>query len=192
MAGKLPKDYIGPKQRVRMLKKDHADSAVVTEVSMQVVGDSLCLLVKASIEVNGKVIATGHAFTAEPEEDKELEKTETTAIGRALVNAGYPETLAESDDPEALEGEEEAPKPVKKSGGLGGLGSKPVSKQTSVPVKKPSVVEEDTEEGEEEAESEVQETAVAVPVVKAEVTPPQKPKMTKEELLARFPSSKKV
>ena len=102
--GRLPDNYLGPKQRITMLKNDYPKekSAILTESCAWVVGEALCLLIKASIQIDGKTIAQGHAFTDCPEEPKAVEKAETIAIGRALVNAGYPET----DDGEGEEVEE--------------------------------------------------------------------------------------
>lgn len=108
--GRLPDNYLGPKGRIALFKKDHAlKGSIETETLQHVVGENLCITVKALVKVDGVIIATGHAFTSTPEEEKELEKAETTAIGRALVNAGYPEH-SDMGDAEDVEEIEEKPK----------------------------------------------------------------------------------
>lgn len=114
--GRLPDNYFGPKQRVLMLKRDHPGntSAILTKAEVIQFGESLRLLVKASVMVQGVVVAEGHAFT-DPDEDKAVEKAETVAIGRALVNYGYPEILDVDEE------EDKAAKTAQpKSAGLGG------------------------------------------------------------------------
>lgn len=103
----LPENYLGPKARISMFKREHGiNGSIVTDITSQIMnGDTLCITIKATILVDGKVLATGHAFTSTPEESKAVEKAETIAIGRALIHAGYPEL----DDGEA---EKEVEKPM--------------------------------------------------------------------------------
>jgi hypothetical protein len=144
--GRLPDNYLGPKQRVTMLKKEYpADtSAVLTEATHIPMGEALCILIKASISMKGTVVATGHAFTDCPEDDKAVEKAETIAIGRALVNAGYPETL------DVEEEEKEYNKPVKSSG----LGNKSGLGAAKKQEKKEDVEETESDDGEDSDEAE--------------------------------------
>ena len=136
---RLPDNYFGPKQRIEMLKKEHGHAASILTVAKDIlVGDNLCFLFTATIKINGVDVATGHAFTDSPEEPKAVEKAETIAIGRALVNAGYPET----DD---TFGEEEEPAPVKAK-------SAPAAAPKAKPKPAPApIVEEEPDEEEEPA-----------------------------------------
>ena len=94
---KLPDNYLGPKHRIEMLKKDFGHRAsITTEVRDIIVtaadgAQTLCFLVTAHVNLDREIISAGHSFTDSPENNKALEKAETIAIGRALVNAGYPE-----------------------------------------------------------------------------------------------------
>lgn len=140
--GKLPENYFGPKQRITALKADYPKekSAILTDVETLVVGDALCILIKASIILGDVCIATGHAFTDCPEDKKAVEKAETIAIGRALVNAGYPES---EDLPED---EDDTEEPKKQSKGF--LGSKTKKKEEKQDDE--TTDEDDSEDSEEE------------------------------------------
>ncbi len=163
---RIPDNYLGPKARIVLFKKEHGvNGSIETETNQLVVGETLCVMIKATVKVNGQVVATGHAFTSSPEEDKEVEKTETVAVGRALVHAGYPEhdiDISQSDN-----GQEQTSL-KKKSTFLSKLSE----------TKNKEAVETDSEEGEEEPSTEE-------PNQKEEEAPSKK-KMTKEELLAKF------
>lgn len=181
--GRLPDNYLGPKQRIQMLKSDYPKtaSAITTDANMVTVGDTLVVMIKASIAVEDKVIATGHAFTGCPEDDKAVEKAETIAIGRALVNAGYPELL-EEDEADTEEKPTTKTKTVpakevdseekpKKSSGLGG----------KLGVSKPKVEVEKDEEDESAPEE-------AEEIKTEEVEEPKK--LSREELLAKYKTKK--
>lgn len=140
---RLPDNYFGPKQRITKLKADYpgTQSSIQTSVVMLPMGEeTLCVLVKAVVTVNGQVIAEAHAFTGEPENDKAVEKAETIAIGRALVNAGYPETLDEVGGEEYAAPAPKQSKPAPKGLGLGAKKKAPAKVET----------EEETEETEDE------------------------------------------
>jgi len=80
--------YIPADERIAAFRKDHdLDGAIETEVKHDF--EKECAIVKATIKVKGVIIAQAHALAGDLGEEKELEKTEKTAIGRALHNAGY-------------------------------------------------------------------------------------------------------
>ncbi len=214
--GRLPDNYLGPKQRITMLKNDYPKekSAILTESCAWVVGEALCLLIKASIQIDGKTIAQGHAFTDCPEEAKAVEKAETIAIGRALVNAGYPEL----DDGESVEEVEEKKEEKPKRAALGktsrkekedestdeteesdsevseetkpkksgGLGKLSSSKGSSAKPKSGSS-SDDTNESEEESEDEAEEESEEEEAEESSDKEEEKPKkLNREELLAKY------
>lgn len=207
--GKLPKNYFGPKQRITKLKQDHpkTESAIKTSATCIVVGETITVLIKATVEINDKIVAEGHAFTDRPEDDKAVEKAETIAIGRALVNAGYPETLDEEDGSE----DQDEPAEKKPSKGLGGLGKaskrvkeeieeeetddEPASKTEkksglgsklgkAKPVEKPAATEEDGDGDEEDDEEETEDAEEEKPAKEEVVASPGR--MSREELLAKY------
>lgn len=205
--GRLPDNYFGPKERITKLKADYPkdQSAILTESTAFIVGEALCILIKATIQINGKTVAQGQAFTDCPEDDKAVEKTETVAIGRALVNAGYPETsdgedlpeeevkeekpkksglgkakkekedVEETEESDSEDSGEEEAKPKKSKGGLGKLGSKSSSTDKGGSTKDQS--DDESEDDEKEDSSEEKEDA------KEEV---QAKKLSREELLAKY------
>lgn len=137
--GRLPDNYLGPKARVSMLKADYpADtSAIRTSITLTEHQGKVAVLVKADILIKKhndvlEVIASGHAFTADPWEEKDIEKAETVAVGRALVHAGYPETTVD----EVVE-VVHAPAPVEaKPAGLGKAA--PKAEKPAVAASKPT------------------------------------------------------
>jgi hypothetical protein len=187
--GRLPSNYLGPKGRIQMLKNDYSGdkSSILTEATTVVVGDTLCILVKATIMVLDKVVAQGHAFTDCPEEEKAVEKAETIAIGRALVNFGYPETLDEVEEVEekkstksasSAKPKEEAKKETKSTSGLTKL-----SKKAEPEDEEDDQEEELSEEEEEEDEESDEEDGDSedVPVVDK-----PKPRYSHEALMAKY------
>lgn len=121
----------------RLAKAQGEHKGLVIKSDVQINWDKEGALVKVTIEVDGKEVSTAHALAPDLGEDKALEKAETSAIGRALANMGYP----------AEDGEEEAApkKSSAKKGGLGGV------KKASKPK------DEEEDESEEESESEEEE-----------------------------------
>ena len=132
--GRLPDNYLGPKARVQMLKKEYPgdESAVTTEIFLSEMGGKVTVVVQATIKTRNaktgelETVASGHSFTADPWDDKDVEKAETVAVGRALVHAGYPETTDDLDVEEAPVKEE---KVVEKKAGLGKAKAAPASKK---------------------------------------------------------------
>ena len=116
------KDYVPVRVRLAKARNDFKEKNFVVTTEANVNYDKECCFFKATLSVNDKVVAMGHAF-AELGEDKAFEKAETVSIGRALDNLGY-----EADDADF--GETETEKPALKSSGLG-LGKKTAKKEES-------------------------------------------------------------
>lgn len=112
----LKEGYIGVTERIAEFRTQHPKGSIETEVKTELHdmgedGKVLLNTVKATIkDESGKVLATGHD-QGEAGNEKELAKTETAAIGRALVNAGYKaidESAAEEVEKEVREAKKES------------------------------------------------------------------------------------
>lgn len=85
----LPEDYEPVEDRIREFYKDHPSGRITTELLERAHSE---VVFRASVyrelDVDPHPAATGHAhgYLGQP---KDLEKTETVAIGRALANLNY-------------------------------------------------------------------------------------------------------
>ncbi len=79
------KEYVTVDERIKFLRENYPDSQILTEI---INIDAESIIMKASLNINGKVVAVGHAS-----EDKNssyinktsfIENCETSAIGRCL------------------------------------------------------------------------------------------------------------
>jgi hypothetical protein len=134
--------------------------------------------VKATISVEGKVIATGHAQSAGGEE-KELEKSEKAAIRRALINFGYAGIDPDFEEAAAeTEAEEEAPRT------RGKIGRPASTSKAAAPA--------DPEEGpSEEEEEETQEaTQDETPAAKTEVKSTAKASTNYSDIMSKYGTKK--
>lgn len=98
------KDYVEVNQRILAFWELYPDGRIVTEL---VSDDGERCLFKASIVVDGKIVATGHAFecksTSQVNKSSYVENCETSAIGRALgiFGIGCTESIASAEEVEA-------------------------------------------------------------------------------------------
>ena len=79
------KDYVMVNERIKFFREKYANGSIITEiVNMQ---DGVCVF-KASIIVDDKVIAVGHAYEKDGSsfinKTSYIENCETSAVGRAL------------------------------------------------------------------------------------------------------------
>lgn len=91
------KQYLEVKWRLVWFKDENPKGSVITEVLSPVPA-----LVKATVYIDGVVIATGHGSAAAKGNavwsGREIEKAETAAIGRALAHAGYGTQFTDDDE----------------------------------------------------------------------------------------------
>lgn len=141
-------NYVPVTLRLKQLREDNKDKQVLVKTEVTVSFEKEAAYFKATIEIDGKVVAMGHALAPALGEDKEFEKAETAAIGRALANLGY---AAEDEDADSSSSKKSSSK--KSSKGLGGLGKKASKKKDEDEDE-----EEDDEDDSEEEESEDEES----------------------------------
>lgn len=98
------KDYVEVNQRILAFWELYPDGRIVTEMLSD---DGERCLFKASIVVDGKIVATGHAFECKSSsmvnKSSYVENCETSAIGRALgiFGIGCTESIASAEEVEA-------------------------------------------------------------------------------------------
>lgn len=81
------KPYLPAQERIIWFREEHPDWSIETEI-VQMLSDSCCT--KATIKDDkGRVIATSHKFEDKTGFPDFIEKSETSAIGRALALCGY-------------------------------------------------------------------------------------------------------
>lgn len=96
--------YIPVPVRIAKFKADHGHKGTIeTEITINY--DKAVALSRAVLKIEDKIVATGHSLADLEEGEKALEKGESVAIGRALVNAGYEADSGEggADDSDAEE-----------------------------------------------------------------------------------------
>ncbi len=95
------KEYVTVDERIKFLRENYPDSQILTEI---INIDAESIIMKASLNINGKVVAVGHAS-----EDKNssyinktsyIENCETSAIGRCLgiYGIGVCGSIASADE----------------------------------------------------------------------------------------------
>lgn len=139
-------NYVPVVLRLKQFRDDNKDKQVLVKTEATVAFDKEAAYFKATITVDGKEVAVAHALAPALGDDKEFEKAETSAIGRALANLGY---AAEDEDAEKSSKKSSSKKSSK--GGLGGLGKKASSKKKDEDEEEE---EDDADEAEEESEEE--------------------------------------
>ena len=87
-------NYIPVKQRIHDMREEHPDWGVRTEMTFD--GDYWRAVTTISDE-SGRLIATGHAVERNTK-PFDAEKAETSAVGRALVFAGWTDSLELSQE----------------------------------------------------------------------------------------------
>ena len=111
-------DYIEVKDRVKQLKKDYPDSVIQTDV-IELTDTRVTIKAFIYLDNEGKKPTTGHSFMNIPGTNpytrgREIENTETSAVGRAIANLGYAidKSIASRDEVQSKQVEEgyEAPK----------------------------------------------------------------------------------
>lgn len=140
-------NYVPVSLRLKQFKEDNKGKETLVTTEVTVSFEKEAAYFKATITVDGKVVAMGHALAPALGEDKEFEKAETAAIGRALANLGY---AAEDEEAESSSSKKSSSKKSSK-GGLGGLG-KLSSKKKVEEEEEADEEEEDEEDSEEESE----------------------------------------
>src|SRR5688500_14912460 len=90
MPNRVPDDYVSVQKRLELFWSKTGDEAghVETEIDWRDTGHAL---VRAKVTDHRGSVGIGHAFTTLKDE-KQLEKAETAAVGRALAHLGYPTT----------------------------------------------------------------------------------------------------
>lgn len=158
----ISKTYVPVADRIKLFKEEHGiKGSIETETNIDFKEGAA--IVKATIKVDGKILAQGQSFAFGLDDEKSFEKAETVAVGRALAFAGYEADngVASAEEMEAAEAHKE-----KKSSGFGSSNkSKPSSNgggfgSMKKAAPKAEVVEEE-DEVEEESEEEVEEQAAA-------------------------------
>jgi hypothetical protein len=137
------KDYVPVMTRFKEFMNDNKTKEVLVVTEPVMNWEKEAVYFKATIHIDGKVVSMGHAMAASLGEDKEFEKAETTAVGRALAFLGYE---AEMKDVEVSEERSEAP-PKR---GLGS--SKKAAKKVEAEVVENEADEEDETEDEESSD----------------------------------------
>jgi hypothetical protein len=86
----MPKPYMPAASRIQWFRSVHFDWTVETEVVDWGIGPDGLACVRAVIRtVDGRIIATGHKTEARRDFPEPVEKAETGAVSRALINAGF-------------------------------------------------------------------------------------------------------
>ena len=97
----ISKPYAEVKERVSAFRKVYPDGAIVTEI---VSHENGIVIVKASVIVDNKILATGHANEVVQAQGvnqyNALENCETSAVGRALGFCGFgiKQSIASADE----------------------------------------------------------------------------------------------
>lgn len=136
--------YVPVMTRLLKFREDNKAKKIFIEKEVIVSWEKEAAYVKVTVYLDGEKVAQAHAMAPVLGEEKEFEKAETSAIGRALVDLGY---LADDGTDDKTE-----KKSSKKSKG-GGLGGKKKSKK-----KDDDAEEEDDDEDEEESDDEEEES----------------------------------
>lgn len=164
-------NYVSPMIRVKEFRTDNKDKKVLVNTEVTNISfDKEAALVKATLIVDGNVVAVGHAMATELGEYKGLEKAETAAVGRALAFLGYDAEDTSGDAKETTKIEKKPSKGL----GLGGLGKKgkttPASKveeeSEEEETEEASTTAEATEETEDEDSQEEEVAAAPTPIRK--------------------------
>lgn len=142
-------NYVPVSLRLKQLREDNKGKEVVVETEVTTSFEKEAAYFKATIKIDGKVVAMGHALAPALGEDKEFEKAETASIGRALANLGY---AAEDEDADSSSSKKSNSK--KSSKGLGGLGKKSAKKKDEDEEEESEDEESEDEEESDEEESE--------------------------------------
>lgn len=130
------KDYVPVMQRWAKMRADNDGKTVRPVFKVDLNAEKECALIRCEIYVDDKLVSEAHALAPALGEDKEFEKAETAALGRALAFLGY-----ESTD---VEESEEPKEKSKKSSGLGlGSSKKPAPKKAKEEVEEEEEDEED-------------------------------------------------
>lgn len=83
------KEYVEVHERIAYLRKNYADAQLITELISN--NNGVCVF-KATLMVNERVVATGHAYEKEDStyinKTSYIENCETSAVGRCLGNFG--------------------------------------------------------------------------------------------------------
>lgn len=83
------KEYVEVHERISHLRKNYAEAQLTTEI---ISNDNGVCVMKATLILNDKIVATGHAYEKEDStyinKTSYIENCETSAVGRCLGNFG--------------------------------------------------------------------------------------------------------
>lgn len=120
-------NYVPVGMRLAQFRSDNKERKILIKKEVTMNWEKEAALIKATILLDGVVVAEAHALVPALGDEKEFEKGETSAVGRALVDLGY---AAEGDEAtQSKSGKSEKSEKSEKKKGLGGLGKKTEKKE---------------------------------------------------------------
>lgn len=123
-------NYVGVAERKAQFRKQNPKGTIKTSVNVSWEQEAAIVTAEISNE-DGRLLGTGSAVCLALGEEKDLEKTESTAVGRALDNSGFAADIRYTEGADVEQ--EEKPAPTKKtaSNPLAQRAAKPAATQAA-------------------------------------------------------------